>query len=401
MTAEKESNLTETIRLLNETANMDLVEWAQSKDWLGRSEKDAVALEEKLRDLWNLGRNVILLWAELSDSIQLLAVPQYVVAKLADDSPSESEGREISKGLLSSNKHVSIEELEEAASTLSYKTININIGTRTWRLDNEVTNDIVKRYGTNYAADHAVALFDIVGFSLYSPLEQVTQLNSLSYSLNSAYARLLTKESDLDFARSTTGDGFYVWSRDDNIQANINLYHFMHLALADNAIARSKSQGNVTPELRAAFHVGSHYEFYQSEKLSPINSSYIVGDATIELARMVDQAKPGQVLVGDFRAPMLDEASGETVYVDTQRFIDLTQETLSSLEGLVLSGEKVDAIRCYLTGDKVDGEFTVRPYEIRDKHGFTRKAYNAKINIYRGDADPIYLGLQDAEVQLD
>ncbi len=398
MAAESESNLTATIRRLNETANMDLVEWAQKKDWLGRSEKDAVTLEEKLRDLWNLGRNVVLLWAELSDSIQLLVVPQYVIAELTDNSPTQSERNEILKGLLASDKQVSLDDLEKAASALSYDTINISVGTRTWRLAPEVTNEIVKRFGTNYVTDQAVALFDIVGFSLYSPLEQVTQLNSLSYSLNSAYARLLTKDADLDFARSTTGDGFYVWNRDDNIEANINLYHFMHLALADNAIARSKSHGNVTPELRAAFHVGSHYEFYQSERLNPISSSYIVGDVTIELARMVDQTRPGQVLVGDFRAPMHHEDTDETIYVDTQRFIDLTQETLSSLEGLVLSGEKIDAIRCYLTGDKVDGEFSVRPYEIHDKHGFTRKAYNAKINIYRGDAAPVYLGLQDADI---
>ncbi len=110
-------------------------------------------------------------------------------------------------------------------------------------------------------SDRAVTLFDIVGFSLFSPLEQVTQLNSLSYSVNAAHSKMLSKKIDISFARTITDDGFYIWNRDRSIQANINLYHFMHLVLADNAIARAKSSGNVTPLLRAAFRVGDHYGF--------------------------------------------------------------------------------------------------------------------------------------------
>jgi hypothetical protein len=175
----------------------------------------------------------------------------------------------------------------------------------------------------------------------------------------------------------------------------------MHLALADNAIARSKSSGSVTPEMRAAFHVGSHYEFYQSEELSPTRNIFIVGDVTIELARMVDRASPGQVLVGDFLAPMINADNGKTERVDTVRFIELTQDSLSSLEGLVLSGERVDAIRCYLTGDNRGNDFAVRKYLIADKHGLTRHTFNAKINIYRENSAPIFLGLQDGDIKLE
>ncbi len=114
---------------------------------------------------------------------------------------------------------------------------------------------------------------------------------------------MLKKEIDISFARSTTGDGFYIWNRDRSIQANVNLYHFMHLVLADNAIAMSKSSASTTPRIRACFHLGSHYEFYQSEGLSPTIYSYIVGDVTIELARMIERALPGQILVGDFKMP--------------------------------------------------------------------------------------------------
>ena len=33
-------------------------------------------------------------------------------------------------------------------------------------------------------------------------------------------------------------------------------------------------------------------------------------------------------------------------------------------------------------------------YHLRDKHGATRTVYNAKINIHRDNAEPIFLGIQ-------
>ena len=103
---------------------------------------------------------------------------------------------------------------------------------------------MIRRYGINYVASRAVTLFDIVGFSLLTPFEQMTQLNSLSYSLNSAHAKMLELDVSINFARSSSGDGFYIWNRDDGLEANVNLYHFMHIVLADNAIARSKPSPN-------------------------------------------------------------------------------------------------------------------------------------------------------------
>ena len=87
-------------------------------------------------------------------------------------------------------------------------------------LDLDEIDNLVKRYGISYVEDRAVALFDIVNFTLYSPLEQVTQLNSLAYSVNAAHSKMLTKKIDISFTRSTTGDGFYIWNRDRSIQAN-------------------------------------------------------------------------------------------------------------------------------------------------------------------------------------
>jgi hypothetical protein len=245
-------------------------------------------------------------------------------------------------------------------------------------------------------------LFDIVGFSLLTPFEQMTQLNSLSYSLNSAHAKMLELDVGINFARSSSGDGFYIWNRDHGLEANVNLYHFMHLVLADNAIARSKSSANSVPRLRACFHVGSCYEFHQAEGLNPTVHDFIVGDVTIELARMIEAAAPGQILVGDFMADLSDQINdvGDSqVNLDAVAFLQRAQNNLTQLSGLEISGERVTAIKCYLTGERLEsGEFNIRRLHIKDKHGLTRSAYNAKINIYRDTAQPILLGIEDQKL---
>src|SRR5690606_3047839 len=223
-----------------------------------------------------------------------------------------------------------------------------------------IIETMVKRYSITYVPSRAVALFDIVGFGLLHPFEQMAQLNSLSYSLNSAQSKLLEKKIGVDFARTTTGDGFYVWNRDPDLDASINLYHLMYLVLADNAIARRKAQGSTVPRLRACFHIGSCYEFHQSEGLNPTLYHYIVGDVTVELARMIDRALPNQILLGDFRS----EArlpDGTTAIVDAVDFVMRATESLHQLKGLELSGERIESIKTYLTGSRQgNGEFTVR-----------------------------------------
>ena len=44
------------------------------------------------------------------------------------------------------------------------------------------------------------------------------------------------------------------------------------------------------------------------------------------------------------------------------------------------------------------GQFNIRRLIIKDKHGLSRVAFNAKVNIYREDAQPILLGIQDKKL---
>ncbi|MBT8132127.1 MAG: hypothetical protein KJO35_07650, partial [Gammaproteobacteria bacterium] len=179
-------------------------------------------------------------------------------------------------------------------------------------------------------------------------------------------------------------------------------YHFMHIVLADNALARTKASSKAVPNLRACFHVGSCYEFHQAEGLNPTMHDYIVGDVTVELARMIDAALPGQILVGDFVADLPEDEFDPTITqanLDAFAFLQRAQGNLSKLSGMDIAGEQVSAIKCYLTGERLDnGDFSIRRLQIADKHGFSRVAYNAKVNIYRDGGQPILLGIEDKKL---
>jgi len=306
--------------------------------------------------------------------------------------------------LISGARQLSLTQMQKVARLLNVEPVKLQLRQPLTGhpVETQIIEKMIRRYGINYVASRAVTLFDIVGFSLLTPFEQMTQLNSLAYSLNSAHAKMLEQDVGINFARSSSGDGFYVWNRDDGLEANVNLYHFMHIVLADDAIARSKSMSKAVPRLRACFHVGSCYEFHQAEGLNPTMHDFIVGDVTIELARMIDAALPGQILVGDFMADIAAEHVDPVqtqANLDAVTFLQRAQGNLSKLSGMEFSGERVTAIKCYLTGENMGGgQFNIRRLHIKDKHGLSRVAYNAKVNIYRETAQPILLGIEDRKL---
>lgn len=366
-----------------------------------------VQLERSLHQHWSLGQNNILSWTPLDKGILILVLPHYAIADYttprADGAPAGVSPKFITE-LISGDRQLTFDQIQKVGRLLRMEPIYIQLRQPLsgHPVETQIIEKMIRRYGINYVASRAVTLFDIVGFSLLTPFEQMTQLNSLSYSLNSAHAKMLEQDVGINFARSSSGDGFYIWNRDDGLEANVNLYHFMHIVLADNAIARSKTTSKAVPRLRACFHVGSCYEFHQAEGLNPTMHDFIVGDVTIELARMIEAALPGQILVGEFVA---DHSDGATSPADTQAsidavtFLERAQGNLSKLSGMEFSGERVSAIKCYLTGEKLDnGQFNIRRLHITDKHGLSRVAYNAKVNIYREGAEPILLGIEDKKL---
>lgn len=376
-----------------------------------RQRGNLLDLDRQFHAHWDLGQNLILAWLPVPTGVQVLVAPHYTVAAYGSGEFRQTDGsgeehlpaHEFIMHLLSGTRQFTERQMRNATHLLGVEPVTVSLRQRLTGSPEEVDaiEQLVKRYSISYVRNRAVALFDIVGFGLLNPFEQMTQLNSLSCSLNAAHSRLLGRRMMVDFARSSTGDGFYIWNRDVGLQANTNLYHFMHLALADNAIAHQKAGGRGVPLLRTSFHVGSCYEFNHAEGLNPTIYCDVVGDVTIELARMIEHAQPGQILVGEFRVPMLHPDTGDfdgdlDGDFDAIRFMDQAQVSLVQLNGLELSGEAVESIKCYLTGEAcADGTFTVRRLAIEDKHGRRRNAFNAKVNIHRRGASPILLGIED------
>ncbi len=372
-----------------------------TRDLPAQAREELARLDDELFAIWNLGDNVLVGWTHgeaelLFLSVRHYAIPESVHAGVAGASAAHDAG--FINEILSGPKYLPPAEFARICQAFDCQPTKIRVDMRIDAGDlAALVSDMVRCYGVSLVRNRAVVLLDAVAFSLRSPLDQMAMLNSLAYSVNSAYAQLLSKDIRIDFARTTTGDGFYIWNRSITSQGNAQLYKLMMMLLADNAAAQRKARSQWVPKLRAAFHVGEHYEFHQVEGLNPTNFSYIVGQVTVDLARMLEQALPGQILIGDFAAS--PDADGDTVRHKTLDFVENAAATLDQLNGLDISGGRIQSIRCYLTGRKLDGgRYLVNRYHLRDKHGTTRTVYNAKINIHRENAEPIFLGIQNEEL---
>jgi hypothetical protein len=356
-------------------------------------------LEATLRRQWRLGQSIVLCWSADDHGLLVIFVPHYYLGNFCapvhgrDEQGQDEQAQDnetFIRELISGQRRKDSEELLQICERLDVSPTFIKLDS--YLSDEPVVQrgveQLIKRYGLSYVESRAVLLFDIVGFSLCTPFEQASQLNSLSYSLNSAYNKLLSQGIEINFARTTTGDGYYIWNRDLGPQANRDLFYFMLLVVADNKLAHAASRGNTVPVIRTAYHIGSHYELFQAEGVNPTVFSYIVGDVTIELARMLDKARDSQILIGDFTCEQTtgDEAEREAWQLNSAAFVAACNRDLSLLEGAQLGGSPISGMSCRLTTDGKRGDgFAPLTMPIVDKHGLTRTAYNLQIEIDRGE----------------
>jgi len=360
--------------------------------------EELARLDEMLYRIWNLGDNVLLCWTHRAGEFFVLSVRHYAIAETVNAAPGgrmQDAPRYVNE-VLAGPKYLDMGAFESVCRAFDCRpeVMRVNLRVESPSVAS-VVSDIVRCYGVSLVRNRAVVLLDAVGFSLQPPLHQMAMLNSLSYSVNSAYGQLLSKDIKIDFARTTTGDGFYIWNRATTAEANTELYRLMMMILADNAVAQRKARSAWVPKLRAAFHVGEHYEFQQVEGLNPTNFSYIVGQVTVDLARMLERALPGQILLGDFTFRFGANAIERGFRFDTLDFVENTASTLDQLKGMDISGGRVEKIRCYLTGQNLgSGHYLVNRFHVMDKHGAARAVYNAKINIHLDKAESIYLGVR-------
>ncbi len=348
-----------------------------------------------INPLWNLGRYSVVGWRACDGGIDIATIATAQLMKLCKTSDEYTNGAR----QMGDRRYREVCDIPGVQSTLI--TLPDQIGSGPGLVAPSLVNSLITRYSVTKTPHRAVGLFDIVGFSKNDPLEQVAQLSSLEYSINIAHKRLSDIGIDINLARSTTGDGFYVWNRDTGIEADLASYLLVMLALADNATARMRHGPDMAPSLRVCFSLGSHYSYYQVEGLNPRGYDYIVGEVTISLARMIDRCLPGQILVGEFERPM--PRGGKVL--GTAGFVAQAAHMMERFKGMGLSGGSIRHCACYLTGEQVGpGFFNILRFEIQDKHGFLHHAYNQKMNIVLAPqekgapATNIFLGRQQEEL---
>ena len=363
---------------------------ASPANQLTETSPQLVQMEQVLRKHWRLGQNMVLCWAPDPRGLLTVVVPHFFLGnftagEVADEDANANE--RFIREVIGGSRLKTHPEIFAIAKRLGVSTSFI-------KLDEPLGDDpavlaaadqIITQYGLGYVERRAVLLFDIAEFSLYTPFEQASQLNSLSYSMNSAYSKLQRQGVDVNFARTTTGDGYYVWNRDLGAFPDIDLLSFLLLVLIDNAVARREASGNTVPIIRAAYHVGSHYELSQAEGVNPTVFSYIVGDVTIKLARMLAAAEAGQVMLGQFQAPLPDR---EGLH-DASEFVRAAVEELLDLTSLRIADQRLRDIRLHAGSA---GDANPRPLHIVDKHGLTLSALNLECDIQLG-SDSFTLGV--------
>ena len=137
---------------------------------------------------------------------------------------------------------------------------------------------------------------------------------------------------------------------------------------------------------------------------NPDSRGFIVGEVTIKLARLVSVAVPGQFLIGSYMRELgvEDEEIRRLVGVsaiDTPSFMAFAQGNVQRLVGQPIGDGQIISTKVYLTGEKVsDSEFSVKKYQVRDKHGLEHACFNVKCSVRRSTGEPVDVGLQDREL---
>lgn len=333
----------------------------------------AATIARLVLPMWDLGARALVGWRPSATGLDVLLVPCWRMPELGAALPRLVSGRRL-MGPRTFAEAVRVTGARPVPLALTFRVSDADAGA----VPVALVERALRRFAITMTAHRGVALFDIVGFSKQTPLEQIVQITSLDQSISGAQRSLQQMGVKIALARSTTGDGFYLWNREKGANADLATYLLMLFVLADNAIAHRLAGDPGQPALRACFSVGSHFSHWQVDRLRPGPHRSIVGDITITLARLCAQALPGQILVGEFRRP----ADAADRMVDTREFVSHAATVLEGIRGRRLRQARVEALTCYLTGGRAsEGAFHTDRLLVIDKHGFTHAAYNQKLNL--------------------
>jgi hypothetical protein len=342
-----------------------------------------------VHNLWDLGKNMVVGWTTDQDGIEVAFASCYRVLGQA----------KANDRLLHGARFMDRATFSDVCKLVQARMLRLalpfRIGTAGGEVDPAQIDAIIKRYSIVQTEYRAVMMFEIVDFANASPMEQVGWFVSLDNNISMAMETMRRAGLPVELARSTAGDGaLFVWNRRDGLEADLRAYAAFLLVLAENAFAR-RSAGDAqtaVPRLKAAFTIGSHYSYHQVEANRPRTFEYATGQVTINLARILAKALPGQALVGNFHRPM---ETGGAPLLDAVLFVARAEKFLARLSGATVDDQSIQEIRSIVTGGSVaDHARGVVRYIIEDKHGYRQEAFNLRVKIRPAQTAPVELGLR-------
>lgn len=363
----------------------------QSPDTMqsGRRGDFRLTLNRLLFGLSRFGSSAVVGWKPSAKGLELILLPRLRLFQLEQPDARLFEGSRLCDK----------REFREILRVLGVQPMEIRldfpIGGGGVGLSHEDVETVLSRYSVGFARFRVLFLIDVVGFSKASPEEQASHLSTLKFALSLAEATVRQQGLPMEMARSTTGDGYYVWNLKRGIEADVSLFVLMVLfALYYKSLQREMEARLPLPELRLSVSGGSHYVFYEPSPSYVARHEYIVGAATINAARLIGKARADQILVGE----CLNDLDPTDVWT-AQRYVMAADRLLDGLKDFKLLGNSVGEIRFYLTGPKDDERFRNQKIRIVDKHGFEHICFNAKINTHLKEAESIYAGLQHRQIR--
>jgi class 3 adenylate cyclase len=345
-------------------------------------------LRTALRAVWRFGSVVLIGWTPSGNGIEVLAVP---VTRLFEQVHRH-------RRLMVGDRRMGQRTFEDVARQLGMEPVEIRTSVPVGDQPGEIALKYVEAAVTLFSMQHtdqrAVFLVDIVGFSLLAPEQQALQLTTLEFAFNLAAATAREQMRAPRLVRSTTGDGFYVWSSEKGLEADLSVLAIAVMTLTYLGCLRRLPASAGVPTLRCCFGVGSHYTYRQPGIDGTSDTEFIVGQVTIQLARLIGVAQPNQILMGDF----LRREPGSSEALDAVVFLAEVSERVGWLRGLALPGSRIERVSLYLTGAR-DGEgFEVDALDVVDKHGLSHRCFNMKVNVFLSDGEPFYCGLTHEEL---
>lgn len=225
--------------------------------------------------------------------------------------------------------------------------------------------------------NRAFMLVDIVGFSRLQPPEQLTYRMSLGRSISQCIQRMRRFGIDnrlnpqaLRFNRSSTGDGFYVWSFSPDSDGHVATFLLMLFLMAHTREMYEARASSL--QLRAGFAIGEAFTFpvsgpgvspsFEFEGFTPDALGPVLND----LNRILASTAPGQIVVSPFDLDGREGRVGERLDIKTM-LIRIASEIMPA-ELAPSDNVKNHDILLEMKPDV--------PYRVVDKHREVHYCYN-------------------------